>query len=109
MLSDMPPNSASNERGRSIAPRIAAPSMIVNNGEPLTNAAMSSATGMLPKYATAARNAARIVQPAIELGRHEARDRRPNGMSVSRPGPLGRGLAPDQVLGVDDRVEQRMK
>ena len=45
MLADMPPNSASNARGRLSAPSTAAPSMIVNSGAPLTNASVSSAIG----------------------------------------------------------------
>src|SRR2546423_4358379 len=99
MLADIPPNSASNARGRLSAPSSAAPSMIVNSGAPLTKASAKSATGIETKYAIATTTIARMIQPT---GVRFA-------MSVPRPRPLGRQLVAGQVVDVDDRVEQRVQ
>src|SRR4051812_21556688 len=99
MLADMPPNSASNERGRDMAPSTAAPSMIVNSGAPLTNASVSSATGTFTSSAIARTMTARMTQPrGVRFA-----------ISVPRPCPLGQHLAADQVVRLDHCVEQRVQ
>src|SRR3569623_3803518 len=100
MLADMPPNSASNARGRLSAPSTAAPSMIVKSGAPLTNARVSSATGMLTNSAIAMMNTARTAQP---IGVRFI------AISVPRPRPLGQQLSTHQVVRLDRRVEQRVQ
>src|SRR5580698_1865873 len=77
------------------APSTVAPSMIVNSGAPLTNAAVSNATGTLTKIARNRTSAPRMIHATGDL----------LAISVPRSRPLGRQLAAQQVAGVDREVQ----